>query len=131
MLQVQLDPALERTLASIAARTGDAPADLARQALLAYLEDLEDYATAVEGWKAHDPANTISAEEMLRELGLEAKSGRAARQSRDVGRRLSDAGRPRLIRSNLASLNSSPAGLSYNPASRIYGSPSVPLGGPQ
>lgn len=72
MLEVPLDAELERTLASIAARTGDAPADLARKALLAYLEDLEDYATAVEAWKEHDPAQTISAEEMLRELGVEA-----------------------------------------------------------
>ena len=72
MLQVPLDAELERTLASNAERSGDAPADLARKALLAYLEDLEDYATAVEGWKSHDPARTVSAEEMLRELGVEA-----------------------------------------------------------
>jgi predicted DNA-binding protein len=71
MLQVVLSPEIERQLADIAARTGDAPDELARRALLAYLEDLEDYATAVEAWKEHDPAKTVSSEEMMRELGLE------------------------------------------------------------
>ena len=42
MLQVALTPELERQLADIAARTGDAPDELARRALLAYLEDVED-----------------------------------------------------------------------------------------
>ena len=71
MLQVPLTPDLERHLAEIAARVGEAPDELARKALLAYLEDLEDYATAVEAWREHDPAKTVSSEEMLRELGLE------------------------------------------------------------
>ena len=71
MLQVVLSPEIERQLADIAARTGDAPDELARRALLAYLADLEDYATAVEAWKEHDPAKTVSSEEMMRELGLE------------------------------------------------------------
>ena len=70
MLHLPLDPALERTLASIAARTGDAPEELARQALLKDMEDLEDYAVAVERWREFDPATAISSEEMLRELGV-------------------------------------------------------------
>jgi predicted DNA-binding protein len=70
MLEVQLDPQLERQLADIAARVGEAPSELARKALLAYLEDLEDYAVAVEAWKGHDPAKTLSTGEMLRELGV-------------------------------------------------------------
>ncbi len=71
MLELQLTPEIERILADVSARTGDAPELLARRALLAYLEDLEDYAAAVEAWKEHDPSKTISAEEMLRELGME------------------------------------------------------------
>lgn len=71
MLQVALTPDLERQLGEIAARVGQAPDELARKALLAYLEDLEDYATAVEAWRDHDPAETTSSEAMLRELGLE------------------------------------------------------------
>lgn len=71
MLHVPLDPALEHALAGIAARTGDAPEELARQALVKYLEDLEDYAVAVEAWRAFDPATAISMEEMKREFGLD------------------------------------------------------------
>ena len=71
MLEIPLDPKLERHLADIAARVGEAPAELARKALLAYLEDLEDYAIAVETWKEHDPAKTLTTEEVLRELGVE------------------------------------------------------------
>ena len=71
MIQFALDPEIEKLLGDIATRTGKAPEELARRALLAYLEDLEDYAVAVEGWKGHDPATTRSSEDMLRDLGLE------------------------------------------------------------
>ena len=70
MLEIPLDPQLERHLAEISARVGEAPGELARKALLAYLEDLEDYAVAVEAWKEFDPSQTKSSEEMLRELGV-------------------------------------------------------------
>lgn len=70
MLQVPLTPDLERTLARIAARTGDAPGDLARAALVRYMEDLEDYAIAVEAWRNRDPDGAKSTEEVLRELGV-------------------------------------------------------------
>lgn len=71
MLELQLSPEVERILADVSARTGDPKEELARKALLAYLEDLEDYAAAVEAWKEHDPSKTLSTEEMLRELGVE------------------------------------------------------------
>ena len=71
MLQVSLTPDLERHLAEVSARIGETPDEIARKALCAYLEDLEDYATALEAWREHDPAKTISSEEMMRELGLE------------------------------------------------------------
>lgn len=71
MLEVPLEPEIERQLADIAARVGEAPAALAQKALLAYLEDLEDYAVAVEAWKRHDPSKTLSTGEVLRELGVE------------------------------------------------------------
>lgn len=71
MLQIALDPQLERHLADIAARVGEAPDEIARKALLAYMDDLEDYAVAVEAWKEHDPAKTIPIEELMRELGVE------------------------------------------------------------
>ena len=71
MLQIPLTPELENALAGIAARTGDTPSDLAQAALVKYLEDLEDYAVAVEGWRANDPAQNKSSEEMLRALGVD------------------------------------------------------------
>jgi len=71
MLEIPLDPKLERHLADIAARVGEAPAELARKALLAYLEDLEDYAIAVEAWKEHDPKDTVSLEELMARHGVE------------------------------------------------------------
>lgn len=72
MLEVRIDAALEERLAAIASVTGDSPELLARKALLAYLEDLEDYATAVEAMKEFDRSKTISLDEMKRELGLDA-----------------------------------------------------------
>ena len=70
MLEVRLDPALKRHLANIAARTDDAPGELARRALLKYLEDLEDYATAVEAWRNRTHGEAKSSEEVLREFGV-------------------------------------------------------------
>ncbi len=71
MIEIQLDPQLERHLADIAARVGEAPGELARKALLAYLEDLEDYAIAVEAWKEHDGKGTVSLDELMTRYGVE------------------------------------------------------------
>lgn len=71
MLEIPLDPKLERHLAELAARVGEAPGELARKALLAYLEDLEDYAIAVEAWKEHDPNDTIPLADVMARYGVE------------------------------------------------------------
>jgi predicted DNA-binding protein len=71
MLHIALSPELERQLAKVAARVGQAPDEIARKALLAYMEELEDYAVAVEAWKAHDPTKTLTTEQVRRELGLD------------------------------------------------------------
>ena len=71
MLQVSLTPEMERHLAQVSARVGQAPGEIAGLALVAYLEDLEDYAAAVEVWKEHDPAKTLTSDEMLRALDVE------------------------------------------------------------
>ena len=71
MLEVPLTPDLERALASIAARTGDTPGELARKALLRYLEDLEDYAAAVEASREFDPADTVPLAELMARYDVE------------------------------------------------------------
>ncbi|MFL9841644.1 CopG family transcriptional regulator [Sphingomonas sp. ST-64] len=71
MIELNLDPELEKALAAAAARTGEAPADLARKALLAYLEDLEDYALAVEASRDLDRKDTVSLHEMMTRYNVE------------------------------------------------------------
>ncbi|MET1113026.1 MAG: hypothetical protein ABWX67_16025 [Allosphingosinicella sp.] len=71
MLEIQLDPKLERHLAEIAARVGEAPAELARKALVAYLEDLEDHAVAVEAEKGFDTKDTVSLDALMTRYGVE------------------------------------------------------------
>lgn len=73
MIQLKIDGELETIVNDIAARTGDTPDDLARKALLAYLEDLEDYALAVEAWRQSDPRDTISLEEVMARYGVESE----------------------------------------------------------
>jgi RHH-type rel operon transcriptional repressor/antitoxin RelB len=68
MLAIRLDPALEKRLAVLAARTGRTKTFYAREAILAHLEDLEDTYLAVKRLKR--PGKTRSAEEVKRELGL-------------------------------------------------------------
>ena len=72
MLHVTISPEVEVVLAEIAERTGHTSEEIAQRALLAYLEDLEDYAAAVAAWKTHDPALSVTAEEFLRELDVAA-----------------------------------------------------------
>ena len=61
MLESPIDAELERALAAAAARAGEAPGELARRALLAYLEDLEDYAAAAEAWSGSRAASMAKA----------------------------------------------------------------------
>ena len=72
MLEIRIDPAIEARLAALAEKTGESPDALAGKALLAYLEELEDYAAAVEAMKDYDPQVTISADDVRRQLGLGA-----------------------------------------------------------
>lgn len=72
MLALKIDTDTQRRLAEAARKSGEQPATLAARALEAYLEDLEDYAFAVEASKEFDPARTVSLEEMRRELGMDA-----------------------------------------------------------
>ena len=71
MLAIKIDAATEKRLSEAARRLGEAPDALAERALRAYLEDVEDYARAVEAWQELDRGETTSLAEMKRELGLD------------------------------------------------------------
>lgn len=71
MLAVRLDPDLEARLDAVAKRTGRSKSYLAREALRERIEELEDIALVEEALRHPDAGNTISLEELKRELGLD------------------------------------------------------------
>jgi predicted DNA-binding protein len=71
MIELKIDPHMERRLAYVARERGETPDQVALKALEAYLEDAEDYARAVAASAERDPSKSISLEEMKRELGLD------------------------------------------------------------
>ena len=71
MLAITIDTETERRLSQAALQAGESPDILAGRALLAYLEDLEDYAAAVEAMRTHDPSETVKLEDVLRDLDLD------------------------------------------------------------
>ncbi|PWV95282.1 RHH-type rel operon transcriptional repressor/antitoxin RelB [Hoeflea marina] len=81
MLALRLPPDLERRLTELAARTGRTKSFYARQALIEYIEDMEDRYLA-EQRLAEDDGIRIPLAEVLRDQrsGLrEAASGKAAK----------------------------------------------------
>lgn len=71
---VRLGEALEDRLARTARRMNRPRSGLIREALERYLDDLEDYARAVEAWEVHVASGeeTLSLEAVKASLGLEA-----------------------------------------------------------
>ena len=68
MLAIRLPDAIERRLAALATETGSTKTALAREAILAYIDDLEDYLLAEA--RARRGRKTIPLEDVERELGL-------------------------------------------------------------
>lgn len=68
MLAIRLDPETEERLARLAEKTGRTKTFYAREAILEYLEDMEDYFLAVEALQ--NPGRIYTREEVKRELGL-------------------------------------------------------------
>ena len=68
MLAIRLPPELERRLEALARKTGRSKTYYAREAILAYLEDLEDTYLALERLERDGPRVTL--EELERDLGL-------------------------------------------------------------
>lgn len=68
MLAIRLPDAIEKRLTSLAAESGRTKTALAREAILEYIDDLEDYGLAEP--RARLNRKTIPLEEVERELGL-------------------------------------------------------------
>ena len=68
MLAIRLPDTIEQRLAALAAETGRTKTALAREAILEYIDDLEDYHLAEA--RARRNRKTIPLEDVERALGL-------------------------------------------------------------
>lgn len=72
MLHVKLDPDTEKDLAFWAKRKGQSMDDIALEAIREKIEELEDIALLERALADPAAGETISAEQMRRELGLDS-----------------------------------------------------------
>ena len=70
MLAVRLDAEIERRLEALAAKTGRTKTFYARAAILAHLDDLEDFYLAEERMRDFRVGNAIPLADLKAELGL-------------------------------------------------------------
>ena len=68
MLAIRLPPSIDERLAALASETGRTKTALAREAILEYIDDLEDYHLAEA--RARRNRKSIPLEDVERELGL-------------------------------------------------------------
>jgi RHH-type rel operon transcriptional repressor/antitoxin RelB len=75
MLAIRLAPAIEKRLDRLAKKTGRTKTHYAREAILAYLEDMEDLAVAERRWADVVAGKTklIPHEEAMKRLGLDTR----------------------------------------------------------
>jgi RHH-type rel operon transcriptional repressor/antitoxin RelB len=71
MLAIRLPEEIEKRLEELAKKTGRTKSYYVRQAILEYLEDMEDYYLAEERLKSFNEARTIPLEEIMKRYGLE------------------------------------------------------------
>jgi RHH-type rel operon transcriptional repressor/antitoxin RelB len=71
MLAIRLPDEIEKRLEELARKTGRTKSYYVRQAILEYLEEMEDYYLAEERLKSFNEANTIPLEEIMKRYGLE------------------------------------------------------------
>lgn len=71
MLAIRLPEEIEKRLEELAKKTGRTKSYYVRQAILEYLEDMEDYYLVEERLKSFNEANTIPLEEIMKRHGLE------------------------------------------------------------
>jgi RHH-type transcriptional regulator, rel operon repressor / antitoxin RelB len=74
MLAIRLPPEIEAELTALAKRTGRTKTFYAREAILNYLEDLEDSLIAEKAMKAFEKSGrkTIPLEDVLKRYGMES-----------------------------------------------------------
>jgi RHH-type transcriptional regulator, rel operon repressor / antitoxin RelB len=72
MLAIRLPPEIEKQLERLAKKTGRTKTFYAREAILTYLEDLEDAYIAEKAWKEFKKSGekTVSLEEVMKEHGM-------------------------------------------------------------
>lgn len=70
MLAIRLPQEIEDRLARLARKTGRSKTHYAREAILAHLDDLEDFYLAEERMRRYDEAKTIPLDDLLRRHGL-------------------------------------------------------------
>lgn len=68
---ITLSAELERALGAAAAEIGRSPDVIVADALTGYLADIQDYHAAKAAMRDHDPSQTVSLEQMRRELGID------------------------------------------------------------
>lgn len=71
MLAIRLPDDIEKRLEKLAKKTGRTKSYYVRQAILEYLEDMEDYYLAEERLKSFNEAKTIPLEKIMKRYGLE------------------------------------------------------------
>jgi len=72
MLALRLPPDIEERLDNLAKRTGRSKSFYAREAILSYLEDLEDAYLGLQRLEANE--ERISLEDIMKEYGMEPKA---------------------------------------------------------
>lgn len=70
MLAIRLPRDIEARLARLARKTGRSKSHYAREAILEYLEDLEDFYLAEERVRGFREARTIPLEDLIRRHGV-------------------------------------------------------------
>jgi len=71
MLAIRLPEDIEKRLQELAKKTGRSKSYYVRQAILEYLQDLEDYYLAEERLKGFKDSKAIAIEEIMIDYGLE------------------------------------------------------------
>jgi len=71
MLAIRLPAEIEKRLEKLVKKTGRTKSYYVRQAILEYLEDLEDYYLAEERLKSFSDNKTIPIEEIMKRYGVE------------------------------------------------------------